>query len=147
MSLRLQITSAADSEAVTYQKLVKGHAYSVTGAEEVRAPASWWLSGVGPPGWQLPGARCPLLVTAAAAGVLRISFKNNPQTQHFLFYTLQITAPGAWWLTPEILAPVSQVLGFFFKDFFKMCILTWLSLPHRLSPNKWLGFFPPAIYK
>lgn len=30
-----QITSAADSEAITFQKLVKGHAYSVTGAEEV----------------------------------------------------------------------------------------------------------------
>lgn len=26
----------ADSEAITFQKLVKGHAYSVTGAEEVR---------------------------------------------------------------------------------------------------------------
>lgn len=32
----IDITSAADSEAVTFQKLVKGHAYSVTGAEEVR---------------------------------------------------------------------------------------------------------------
>lgn len=31
----LQITSAADSEAVTRQKLVKGHAYSLTGAVEV----------------------------------------------------------------------------------------------------------------
>lgn len=31
-----QITSSADSEAVTYRKLVKGHAYSVTGAEQVR---------------------------------------------------------------------------------------------------------------
>lgn len=31
-----QITSAADSEAVTRQKLVKGHAYSLTGAVEVR---------------------------------------------------------------------------------------------------------------
>lgn len=30
-----QITSAADSEAVTRQKLVKGHAYSLTGAVEV----------------------------------------------------------------------------------------------------------------
>lgn len=34
-SLLLQITSAAETEAVTSQKLVKGHAYSVTGAEEV----------------------------------------------------------------------------------------------------------------
>lgn len=34
-SLFLQITSAADSEAITYQKLVKGHAYSLTGAIEV----------------------------------------------------------------------------------------------------------------
>ncbi|XP_068918705.1 calpain-2 catalytic subunit [Petaurus breviceps papuanus] len=31
----IDITSAADSEAITFQKLVKGHAYSVTGAEEV----------------------------------------------------------------------------------------------------------------
>uniref|UniRef100_A0A8C3L4Q8 Calpain-2 catalytic subunit n=1 Tax=Chrysolophus pictus TaxID=9089 RepID=A0A8C3L4Q8_CHRPC len=31
----IDITSAAETEAVTSQKLVKGHAYSVTGAEEV----------------------------------------------------------------------------------------------------------------
>ncbi|KAM3863036.1 calpain-2 catalytic subunit-like [Diretmus argenteus] len=31
----INITSSADSEAVTYRKLVKGHAYSVTGAEQV----------------------------------------------------------------------------------------------------------------
>ncbi|XP_029448961.1 calpain-2 catalytic subunit [Rhinatrema bivittatum] len=31
----IDITSAADTEAVTFQKLVKGHAYSVTAAEEV----------------------------------------------------------------------------------------------------------------
>ncbi|XP_061547087.1 calpain-2 catalytic subunit-like isoform X2 [Phycodurus eques] len=31
----IDITSAADSEAVTHRKLVKGHAYSVTGAEQV----------------------------------------------------------------------------------------------------------------
>lgn len=37
-SFLLQITSAAETEAVTSQKLVKGHAYSVTGAEEVRSP-------------------------------------------------------------------------------------------------------------
>lgn len=37
MSFALQITSAAETEAVTSQKLVKGHAYSVTGAEEVGA--------------------------------------------------------------------------------------------------------------
>lgn len=35
MLVSLQITSAADSEAVTHQKLVKGHAYSLTGAVEV----------------------------------------------------------------------------------------------------------------
>lgn len=34
-----QITSSADSEAVTRQKLVKGHAYSVTGTAEVRGHA------------------------------------------------------------------------------------------------------------
>uniref|UniRef100_A0A665VVT3 Calpain-2 catalytic subunit n=1 Tax=Echeneis naucrates TaxID=173247 RepID=A0A665VVT3_ECHNA len=31
----IDITSAADSEAVTHRKLVKGHAYSVTGADQV----------------------------------------------------------------------------------------------------------------
>ncbi|KAG7512946.1 calpain-2 catalytic subunit-like [Solea senegalensis] len=31
----IDITNARDSEAVTYRKLVKGHAYSVTGAEQV----------------------------------------------------------------------------------------------------------------
>ncbi|NWZ97903.1 CAN2 protein, partial [Nesospiza acunhae] len=31
----IDITSAAETEAVTSQKLVKGHAYSVTGAEQV----------------------------------------------------------------------------------------------------------------
>uniref|UniRef100_A0A8C9GKJ6 Calpain-2 catalytic subunit n=1 Tax=Piliocolobus tephrosceles TaxID=591936 RepID=A0A8C9GKJ6_9PRIM len=36
----IDITSAADSEAITYQKLVKGHAYSVTGAEEVESSGS-----------------------------------------------------------------------------------------------------------
>lgn len=30
-----QITNSGDSEAVTYRKLVKGHAYSVTGADQV----------------------------------------------------------------------------------------------------------------
>lgn len=32
----MQITSAFDMEAVTFKKLVKGHAYSVTGAKQVR---------------------------------------------------------------------------------------------------------------
>lgn len=31
----LKITSKFDMEAVTFKKLVKGHAYSVTGVEEV----------------------------------------------------------------------------------------------------------------
>ncbi|KAM4598857.1 calpain-2 catalytic subunit-like [Fundulus diaphanus] len=31
----IDITSAADSEAITHRKLVKGHAYSVTGADQV----------------------------------------------------------------------------------------------------------------
>ena len=50
-----QITSMADSEAITFQKLVKGHAYSVTGAEEVTpaggfpGPFSAWDCRVGPP--------------------------------------------------------------------------------------------------
>lgn len=33
--LLLQITATAEIEAVTSLKLVKGHAYSITGAEEV----------------------------------------------------------------------------------------------------------------
>lgn len=33
--LLTQITSAFDMEAVTFKKLVKGHAYSVTGLKEV----------------------------------------------------------------------------------------------------------------
>nr|XP_012606677.1 calpain-2 catalytic subunit [Microcebus murinus] len=36
----IDITSAADSEAVTLQKLVKGHAYSVTGAVQVESNGS-----------------------------------------------------------------------------------------------------------
>lgn len=36
----LQITSAFDMEAVTFKKLVKGHAYSVTGFKEVSL-AAW----------------------------------------------------------------------------------------------------------
>ena len=31
-----QVSSAAETEAITSQKLVKGHAYSVTGVEEVK---------------------------------------------------------------------------------------------------------------
>lgn len=45
-SSSLQITSASDSEAITYQKLVKGHAYSVTGADEVRKPQFTSFSGL-----------------------------------------------------------------------------------------------------
>ena len=34
--MSVQISNSYESEAMTRQKLVKGHAYSVTGAEEVR---------------------------------------------------------------------------------------------------------------
>ncbi|KAJ8285130.1 hypothetical protein COCON_G00039800 [Conger conger] len=37
----IDITSAADSEAVTRQKLVKGHAYSLTGVVEVEWTGAW----------------------------------------------------------------------------------------------------------
>lgn len=36
--LLFQITAAAEIEAITSLKLVKGHAYSITGAEEVSQP-------------------------------------------------------------------------------------------------------------
>lgn len=36
--LLLQITATAEIEAITSLKLVKGHAYSITGAEEVSHP-------------------------------------------------------------------------------------------------------------
>ncbi|XP_038616923.1 calpain-2 catalytic subunit [Tachyglossus aculeatus] len=36
----IDITSASETEAITFQKLVKGHAYSVTGAEEVSCRGS-----------------------------------------------------------------------------------------------------------
>lgn len=36
-----QITSAFDMEAVTFKKLVKGHAYSVTGLKEVCSLMFW----------------------------------------------------------------------------------------------------------
>lgn len=48
--LFLQISSVLDMEAITFKKLVKGHAYSVTGAKQV-------LPWVGP---SLQGGSCPL---------------------------------------------------------------------------------------
>lgn len=41
-----QTTSAADIEAITSLKLVKGHAYSITGAEEVSQPITQNSSGL-----------------------------------------------------------------------------------------------------
>lgn len=38
-----QISSVLDMEAVTFKKLVKGHAYSVTGAKQVPGPPHWVL--------------------------------------------------------------------------------------------------------
>lgn len=51
----LQISSVLDMEAITFKKLVKGHAYSVTGAKQVpphvgAVPAGWFL----PPCLPLP---------------------------------------------------------------------------------------------
>jgi hypothetical protein len=73
LSLCLQITSAADSEAVTYQKLVKGHAYSVTGAEEVRP-----LLARGCPGWGLQGGSC----------LARAALCWSPRQLQAFFYSL-----------------------------------------------------------
>uniref|UniRef100_A0A4W5Q1P5 Calpain catalytic domain-containing protein n=1 Tax=Hucho hucho TaxID=62062 RepID=A0A4W5Q1P5_9TELE len=44
----IDITSAFDMESVTFKKLVKGHAYSVTGLKQVglyltRNPGSTWV--------------------------------------------------------------------------------------------------------
>lgn len=65
----LQITSAADSEAITYQKLVKGHAYSVTGAEEV------------PAGWGVCECSCPVWPWALPMAFVMASCWNS-HTQH-----------------------------------------------------------------
>lgn len=59
----LQISSILDMEAVTFKKLVKGHAYSVTGAKQVLPqvevfPKGWFqppcLSGLWPRLWERP---------------------------------------------------------------------------------------------
>lgn len=59
----LQISSILDMEAVTFKKLVKGHAYSVTGAKQVPPqvevfPKGWFqppcLSGLWPRLWERP---------------------------------------------------------------------------------------------
>lgn len=63
--LWLQITSAADSEAVTRQKLVKGHAYSLTGAAEVR-----WGGGVRR-GVNMEGVQTPSAPPRSATGASR----------------------------------------------------------------------------
>jgi len=44
-----QITSSVDKEAVTFKKLVKGHAYSVTGVDEVSGSQS---NPIPQPKWQ-----------------------------------------------------------------------------------------------
>lgn len=41
----LQISSVLDMEAITFKKLVKGHAYSVTGAKQVPAPMGAFPGG------------------------------------------------------------------------------------------------------
>ncbi|KAI3363081.1 hypothetical protein L3Q82_011740 [Scortum barcoo] len=46
----IDITSSADSEAITYHKPMKGHAYSVTGAEQVRKCLCLCLNQSDPPG-------------------------------------------------------------------------------------------------
>lgn len=84
MSPRFQITSMADSEAITFQKLVKGHAYSVTGAEEV-TPAggfhgsfSAWDCRVGPPSSHSCFYRGPTFLTFGRThwAVLSGSFRS-----------------------------------------------------------------------
>lgn len=58
----VQISSVLDMEAVTFKKLVKGHAYSVTGAKQVAAhmgafPGGWFPSPLLPlPVWPAPRA-------------------------------------------------------------------------------------------
>lgn len=59
----LQISSVLDMEAVTFKKLVKGHAYSVTGAKQVQP----W---VGPP--------TPLPHPGLSSGIVRLGVALVP---------------------------------------------------------------------
>lgn len=56
MCVFLQISSILDMEAVTFKKLVKGHAYSVTGAKQVYCP-TWRSSLQGRPRFLVSLAR------------------------------------------------------------------------------------------
>lgn len=75
---RLQITSAADSEAITFQKLVKGHAYSVTGAEEVTPGRHSW--GSFPPS---PDGRTTFCLLAEGGAPRSRSFPSSPALVKF----------------------------------------------------------------
>lgn len=69
----VQISSVLDMEAVTFKKLVKGHAYSVTGAKQVPAHM-----GAFPGGWFLPPC-LPLPVwpvTRAVGGAGSLTFSG-----------------------------------------------------------------------
>lgn len=61
----VQISSVLDMEAVTFKKLVKGHAYSVTGAKQVPAPM-----GAFPVGCFLPLPVWPASRAVGGAGPL-----------------------------------------------------------------------------
>uniref|UniRef100_A0A8C2RZX7 Calpain 8 n=1 Tax=Capra hircus TaxID=9925 RepID=A0A8C2RZX7_CAPHI len=43
LACSIDVSSAAETEAITSQKLVKGHAYSVTGVEEVKLGRDGWV--------------------------------------------------------------------------------------------------------
>lgn len=66
----LQITSAFDMEAVTFKKLVKGHAYSVTALKEVCLCMTVVFV-------QLPLTIIYMVLTTYHSGVLQVDFHGN----------------------------------------------------------------------
>uniref|UniRef100_A0AAY4A4C1 Uncharacterized protein n=1 Tax=Denticeps clupeoides TaxID=299321 RepID=A0AAY4A4C1_9TELE len=107
----IDITSAADSEAITRQKLVKGHAYSLTGAVEVSSRPAGWGCYLRRP--LTPAPLCAsgqLLRSEAEAG-------ENPLVAH-------LSCDGEFWMSfQEFLSQYSRI---------EICTLT----PDTLTSDK-----------